>query len=83
MKRNHLFYITIITFSIMVFIKNYQESSETNTLFTLNDVEAIGACETSYNHEDNVYYCTKIAEIEQGVCVETGSGKEPRCSGNI
>lgn len=50
---------------------------------TLNDVEAIGACEISPKHENNIYYCSELPESSNGACVKTGSGAEPRCSGNL
>ena len=49
----------------------------------LNEVESIAACETSSNHGNNTGYCSELEGSTGDACVSSGSGNEPRCSGNI
>lgn len=75
--------LTVVTLSSYLTYTTNSQKSMVHESFTLSDVEAISACEISPEHSQNIYYCSKIAGTTQGVCVETGSGAEPRCSGNI
>lgn len=77
-----IFILTVAASLYLTYTANSQKP-EIQNLFTLSDVEAISACEISPDHSQNIYYCSKLAGTTQGSCVETGSGAEPRCSGNI
>lgn len=50
--------------------------------YSLASLESLAGCEVSPNHSDNVGYCSKQLGSSAGACVESGSGAEPRCSGN-
>lgn len=50
--------------------------------FALPNVEAIAGCEISSSHANNTGYCSSIMGGSGDSCVTTGSGSEPRCSGN-
>lgn len=78
-----LFILAVVSVSSYLTYTANSQKSEGYNIFTLSDVEAISACEISPDHSQNIYYCSKLAGTTQGSCVETGSGAEPRCSGNI
>ena len=62
------------------FYQNTQEV-EMNEL-ALANVEALATCEISSNHNLNTGYCSPMHGGTGDACVASGSGGEPRCSGN-
>jgi hypothetical protein len=63
-------------------IQNKSEISLTDDLI-LNSVESIAACEVSSNASGNSGYCSTLYGGGGDSCVSSGSGSEPRCSGNM
>lgn len=64
---------------------NIYSSSTGNSIprIMLSEVESIAACETSSDHGNNTGYCSSNLGSSGDSCVTSGSGSEPRCSGNI
>jgi hypothetical protein len=50
--------------------------------FSMTEIEAFSGCETSSIPSMNGGYCTQKYNSTVEVCVKTGNGGEPRCSGN-
>ena len=59
------------------------KSSEDISRISLNEVEALAACEVSANANLNTGYCTKLVDSNIETCVEKGDPSCVRCSGNL
>jgi hypothetical protein len=64
---------------------NMYNSNSVNLIprMMLNEVESIAACEISSDHGNNIGYCSSNLGSSGDSCVTSGSGSEPRCSGNL
>lgn len=58
-------------------------SSEDISRISLNEVEALAACEVSANANLNTGYCTKLVNSDIEICEEKGEPSCVRCSRNI
>lgn len=80
-----MFFRAILGIAIIggVSFYNYGKSESTTlSTITLDDVEALGACEVSADPSRNKGYCTTNYGGSGETCVTSGSGSEVRCSGN-
>ena len=50
---------------------------------SLDEVEAITACEVSSDASKNQGYCSSLYNAPTDACTSTGDGGSVRCSGNI
>lgn len=74
--------LAVMLFSIVSYNVGYKEIVTTIPSLVLANVESIAGCETSSNHGNNTGYCSGLVGGSGDSCVSTGSGSEPRCSGN-
>ena len=76
--------IVVAAIALIAGVNMYKSSSDNSIpRMMLNEVESIAACETSSDHGNNTGYCSSLEGSSGDACVSSGSGSEPRCSGNI
>jgi hypothetical protein len=64
---------------------NMYNSNSVNLIprMMLNEVESIAVCEIYSDHGNNIGSCSSNLGSSGDSCVTSGSGSEPRCSGNL
>ena len=76
----------ISVFVVITVLAGYHSTVKNSKIslldYSLASLESLAGCETSPNHNDNKGYCSYIYGGSGGYCVTSGSGSEPRCSGN-
>lgn len=78
-------FVTLV-FVVVTVLAGYHSNTKNGDMsflnFSLSTLESIASCEVSPNHSENKGYCSYVYGGSGGSCVTTGSGSEPRCSGN-
>ena len=78
-------FVTLV-FVVVTVLAGYHSNLKNGKMslvdYSLSSLESIAGCELSPNPVDNKGYCSYIYGSSDGACVSSGSGAEPRCSGN-
>lgn len=75
--------LAVILISVVSYNVGYEGIVSVAPSLVLADVESIAGCEISSNHSNNTGYCSGLVGGSGDSCVTSGSGSEPRCSGNF
>lgn len=86
MKKTNIFFFAGLAIAALAaggFAQSQTTSNKNNSQISLDEIEAMTACEVSSNANQNRGYCAPMYNSSSDACTQTGDPGSVRCSGNM